>query len=113
MTFIGGILGNNDDKAIEAAQARNEYERRKAEADAQAQQELQQKCAYMADDIANELTQAMNEIINDVVRRFETVFTQKMQSSTETRNNILNALAEMRNISNDYSMLYFQLGGSK
>ena len=113
VTFIGGILGNNDDKAIEAAQARNEYERRKAEADAQAQQELQQKCAYMADDIANELTQAMNEIINDVVSRFETVFTQKMQSSTETRNNILNALAEMRNISNDYSMLYFQLGGSK
>ena len=113
VTFIGGILGNNDDKAIEAAQARNEYERRKAEADAQAQQELQQKCAYMADDIANELTQAMNEIINDVVSRFEIVFTQKMQSSTETRNNILNALAEMRNISNDYSMLYFQLGGSK
>ena len=54
-----------------------------------------------------------NNIINDVVSRFETVFTQKMQSSTETRNNILNALAEMRNISNDYSMLYFQLGGSK
>lgn len=113
VTFIGKLLGSNDNSAMEAAQARNEYERRKAESEAQAQQELQQKCIYMADDIADELTQTMNEVINDVVTKFETVFTEKMASSTEARNKMLNTLTELRNISNEYNMLYFRLGGTK
>ena len=51
---LGKFLGNNDDHAKLEAKlaAQNEAERRRVEAEMQARQELNQKCRYLADNLA-------------------------------------------------------------
>ena len=112
ISFVKKLFGN-DTKEIEEAEARNDYERKRAEVEAQAQQELHQKCLYMADDLADDLIKTMNDIINDIVGEFEAIFIDKIQNSTEDENKKVQTLMVLRAISNEYNDLYCQLGGNK
>ena len=108
--LFGG--GGDEERQMRAeAQARSDYERRKVEAEMQARQDLQQKCLYMADDIADDLSHAMNDVLQDVIKEFEKVFTVEAENTRSRVSHNAESLASIRSIYNDYDVLRNELRG--
>lgn len=107
--IIYDIFKSNEEEERKRAEAENEYERRKAEAELQIRQELEQKCIYMADDLADELKDAVNKIIIDAFKIIEEMFTSKINETSDNINNKMITLNELRNISAEYNILCMKL----
>ncbi len=79
----------------------------------QARQELEQKCLYMAEDIADELSYALNDLINEIICEFEKAFTDKLQVSRGNATQRIETITQLKALADGYNMLYLKLGGNK
>ena len=111
------LFGDNaeDERRRAKAEAQNDVNRRNAEAqqqaEIQAKQELIQKCGYLAEDIAEDLTYAMTKVLNDCVGGVENEFKKRLSKSNESEKNRQKTLEELRNIRDRYQTIYDNLGG--
>ena len=113
ISALGSLLGGNDDKKKLDAQleARNEQERRRVEAEMQARQELNQKCYYLADNLASEMKELTNKSIIDTLAVYEEPFIAELTKCKENGRQIMDDVAKLRTLYDEYDVLRAELGG--
>ena len=112
VSLLGNLLGGgNDREKVEAKlQAQNEAERQRVEAEMQARQELNQKCRYFANNIADDLKAATDNSIKDILAKYEEPFKNEIENM-KTESNELNAdILKLREVYNEYDLLAVELG---
>lgn len=112
VSVLGALFGGNGDREkIEAQlQQRNEQERRRVEAEMQARQELNQKCHYLADNIADELKTAADNGIVETLKKYEEPFKSELQKRQSEGEQLGNDIVTLRDINNEYDRLNVELG---
>lgn len=110
---LGALFGGGNDKAkLEAQiQARNEQERRRVEAEMQARQELNQKCLYLADNVAEELKSAADTGIAETLAKYEEPFKNSLKERQNENEQISGDIVKLRDIVNEYDLICVELGG--
>ena len=116
LTIVGvlGALfgGGNDKEKLEAQiQARNEQERRRVEAEMQARQELNQKCLYLADNVAEELKSAADVGISETLAKYEEPFKNSLKERQNENEQLSGDIVKLREIFNEYDLICIELGG--
>ena len=113
VSVLGALFGGGNDKEkLEAQiQARNEQERRRVEAEMQARQELNQKCLYLADNIAEELKSAADTGIAETLAKYEEPFKNSLKERQNENEQISGDIVKLREIFNEYDLICVELGG--
>ena len=112
VSALGKIFGGNDDrKNLEAKlQAQNEAERRRVEAEMQARQELNQKCSYLAGNIADELKTAADKGISEILSKYEEPFKTELKNCKDENEQLGEDILKLRELINEYDLLNIELG---
>lgn len=114
VSTLKSFLGDDEEERRRKhaeAEARNEYERRKAEAEQQAWQDLQQKCIYMTDDMAEELSYTVNDIIRNTIGNLEKILRDKINSKNDFVNKKLEAINKIQLLLDEYNNIRIELKG--
>ena len=114
LTAIGilkSIFGGSDEDPNARVAQENEYNRRKAEAEAQAQQELNQKVGYMAEDLAENLVHTVNDTIKENIGKVEDSIKENMAKNVADKNEKFAAAATLSRIHDEYDVLAVELSG--
>ena len=113
VSVLGALFGGGNDKEkLEAQiQARNEQERRRVEAEMQARQELNQKCLYLADNIAEELKSAADTGIAETLAKYEEPFKNSLKERQNENEQLSGDIVKLREIVNEYDLICVELGG--
>lgn len=111
IAVVKSFFGDNGDmeRAQAEAAARNEYEKKKAAAEIQARQELQQKCVYLCDDVADELSHAMNDVLNEIIGNMECNFIEQIEVNETKQSDRRKAVSELRKISDEYNSIRMEI----
>lgn len=106
------MLGDNGDarRAQEEAMRQNEYNKRKMAAEIQARQDLRQKCEYMAEGVAEELTLHTKEMINHIMGAVEGKFQEALQRHKDVMNKRSKDIAALREVDAEYNNILNMLG---
>lgn len=109
---LGALFGGNDNER-HAAQLRqqNAQERRRVEAEMQARQELNQKCRYLAENVADELKNAADNGIAETLAKYEEPFKNSLQARQNENEQLGNDIVKLRELFNEYDLLCVELGG--
>lgn len=108
--FLGG---NDDNKRLEEeARQRNEAARQRLEMEKQARQEINQKCLYWVDNLADELKSAANQAIKETLNTYEEPFRKELENRREQGAECMNDVAALRSLCNEYHQLLVELGGN-
>ena len=113
VSVLGALFGGGNDKEkLEAQiQARNEQERRRVEAEMQARQELNQKCLYLADNIAEELKSAADTGIAETLAKYEEPFKNSLKERQNENEQLSGDIVKLRELFNEYDLICVELGG--
>ena len=113
VSVLGALFGGGNDKEkLEAQiQARNEQERRRVEAEMQARQELNQKCLYLADNIAEELKSAADTGIAETLAKYEEPFKNSLKERQNENEQLSSDIVQLRELFNEYDLICVELGG--
>ena len=116
LTIVGvlGALfggGNDKEKIYNQIQARNEQERRRVEAEMQARQELNQKCLYLADNVAEELKSAADIGISETLAKYEEPFKNSQKERQNENEQLSGDIVKLRELFNEYDLICVELGG--
>ena len=112
LSVLSKLFGGGDDREkMEAANAaRNEQERRRIEAEKQARQDLNQKCLYMADKLADELKTSadagLTELLDKYVEPFKAELAQRKDEGARTADDA----EKLRALKDEYDQLCVELG---
>ncbi|MCF2600641.1 50S ribosome-binding GTPase [Anaerovibrio lipolyticus] len=108
------FLGDNDDnkRLEEEARQRNEAARQRLEMEKQARQEINQKCLYWVDNLADELKSAANQAIKETLNTYEEPFRKELENRREQGAERMNDVAALRSLCNEYHQLLVELGGN-
>ncbi|MBR4151621.1 MAG: 50S ribosome-binding GTPase [Selenomonadaceae bacterium] len=109
---LGKFLGNNSDKEQLDAKlaAQNEAERRRVEAEMQARQELNQKCRYLADNLADELKTAADNSVKEILASYEEPFRTEIEVRKAESAQAANDILKLRELHDEYDLLRVELG---
>lgn len=109
---LGKFLGNNSDKEQLDAKlaAQNEAERRRVEAEMQARQELNQKCRYLADNLADELKTAADNSVKEILAGYEEPFRTEIEVRKAESAQAANDILKLRELYNEYDLIRVELG---
>lgn len=109
---LGNFLGGNDDRRKLDAQlaAQNEAERRRVEAEMQARQELNQKCRYMADKLADELKAAADGGVAEALAKYEEPFKAEIESRKAQDEQVSADVVALHELCNEYDLIRVELG---
>lgn len=112
VSILGALFGGNNDRKKLDAQlaAQNEAERRRVEAEMQARQELNQKCRYMADKLADELKTATDSGVTEVLAKYEEPFKAEIESRRAKDEQITADVVALRELCNEYDLIRVELG---
>ena len=113
LDLLGKILGDNgkEREALEEQVARkNELQRRQMEAEAQARQELQQKCHYLAEDLSDQLSLNMEHIISDIFQQYEQPCKDEIKKNNNAFHEHMKDLVSLRDIYQSYEKIRLELG---
>ena len=105
MTLMDLFKDNEQERAAEE----NERRRMIAEAEAKAKQELQQKCVYMAEDFADELSLSVNDIIIKTCNDLQDKLNEQSTKFTGEKNNVEKDIIQLRIISSEYHGLLLEI----
>ena len=107
------ILGNN--KEYEAMQRqieqRNEAERKRIEAAKQARQELDQKCLYMANNVARSLKENVGKVMREILTEYEEPFKAAIEARKKNGDALMDDAEKVRALKDEYSAIRVELGG--
>lgn len=104
------IFDDDDKRKREEVIAENEYRRRVAEAEAQARQDLQQRCLYAAEDMAEKISLQMNLILNQIIEDLRRPVREQMETGKGEKKNRLSALTDLRHLYEEYEAIRYELG---
>lgn len=109
---LGKFLGNNSDKEQLDAKlaAQNEAERRRVETEMQARQELNQKCRYLADNLADELKTAADNSVKEILAGYEEPFRTEIEVRKAESAQAANDILKLRELHDEYDLLRVELG---
>lgn len=109
---LGKFLRGNDDRQKLDAQleAQNVAERRRLYAEMQARQELNQKCRYMTDKIANELKIVADNSVTEVLTKYEEPFKAEIESRKTEDERVAADIVLLRELYNEYDLIRVELG---
>ena len=108
---LGKIFGGNDNEKLEEKlAAQNEAERRRVEAEMQARQELNQKCRYLADNLADELKTAADNGIAETLAKYEEPFRAEIAARQSEEKQVAADILNLRELKNEYDLLRVELG---
>lgn len=112
VSILGALFGGNDDRKKIDAQlaAQNEAERRRVEAEMQARQELNQKCRYMADKLADELKTAADSGITETLAKYEEPFKAEIAARKSEGEQVAADVLTLRELLNEYDLIRVELG---
>ena len=96
----------------EEARQRNEAARQRLEMEKQARQEINQKCLYWVDNLADELKSAANQAIKETLNTYEEPFRKELENRREQGAERMNDVAALRSLCNEYHQLLVELGGN-
>lgn len=115
--IVGGILllkklfGGDDDKELNAqVDAKNAAERRRVEAEMQARQELNQKCRYLAEELADDLKSAADLGIAETLALYEEPFKAEIAARKSETAQVADDILTLRELLNEYDLLRVELG---
>ncbi len=115
--IVGGILllkklfGGDDGKELNAqVDAKNEAERRRVEAEMQARQELNQKCRYLAEELADDLKSAADLGIAETLAMYEEPFKAEIAARKSETAQVADDVLKLRELLNEYDLLRVELG---
>lgn len=115
--IVGGILllkklfGGDDDKELNRqVDAQNEVERRRVEAEMQARQELNQKCRYLAEELADDLKSAADSGIAETLAMYEEPFKAEIAARKSETAQVADDVLKLRELLNEYDLLRVELG---
>ncbi len=114
VSVLSSLLGGNsaeDQRRIAMAKAETEARRQQAEAETQLRQELQQKCQYMADDLADQLIQAVHESLRIALADIEAPFKELAEQGKSNVYANANTLSQVRGIYDEYEAIRKAMGG--
>ena len=106
--FLGDNSGREKEESRLAAQ--NEAERRRVEAEMQARQELNQKCRYLADNLADELKTAADNSVKEILAKYEKPFKAEIEARKVEGKQFANDILSLRELHNEYDLLRVELG---
>lgn len=109
---IFDYMGSDNKRKEEAVRQRNEAEKRRLEVEKQARQEINQKCLYWVDNLADELKSAANQAIKETLSTYEAPFRKELEKRREQGAERMNDVAALRSLCNDYHQLFVELGGN-
>lgn len=113
LSTIKDLLGNNKEYELLQRQIaqKNEAERARIAATMQKRQELNQKCSYMASNVARSLKESVGKTIKESLAEYEAPFKAEIEAR-KTKGDVLMADAEqIRNLKNEYSAIRIEIGG--
>lgn len=112
VSVLGALFGGNDDhkKLEEQLAAQNRAERQRVEAEMQARQELNQKCRYMADNLADELKAAADTGVKEILAQYEEPFKAEIESRKAEGKQVAADIVALRELYNEYDLLRVELG---
>lgn len=113
LSTIKDLLGNNKEYELLQRQIaqKNEAERARIAAAMQKRQELNQKCSYMASNVARSLKESVGKTIKESLAEYEAPFKAEIEAR-KTKGDVLMADAEqIRNLKNEYSAIRIEIGG--
>lgn len=112
VSILGALFGDNNDREKLDAKlaARNEAERRRVEAEMQARQELNQKCRYMADNLADELKAAADNGVKEILSKYEEPFKAEIESRKAEDEQVAADIVALNALYNEYDLLRVELG---
>lgn len=107
ISMLSNLFGGGDDREQMEAQnaARNEEARRRMEAEMQARQELNQKCRYMADKLADELKATTSRNVEEVLASYEEPFKEEIARRKDSGSHAADDAIELRAIKDEYDQL--------
>ena len=106
------FLGDNSEREKEESRlaAQNEAERRRVEAEMQARQELNQKCRYLADNLADELKTAADNSVKEILAEYEKPFKAEIEARKAEGEQVTNDILSLRELHDEYDLLRVELG---
>ena len=109
--MLGKVLGNDDHEKLQRQiAAQNEAERRRVESEKQARQELNQKCRYLADNLADELKTVADKSIAEILAQYEAPFKSEIEKRKNENEELGSDILTLREIVNEYDLLRVELG---
>lgn len=109
---IFDYMDSDNKRKEEEARQRNEAEKRRLELEKQARQEINQKCLYWVDNLADELKSAANQAIKETLSTYEAPFRKELEKCREQGAERMNDVAALRSLCNEYHQLLVELGGN-
>ena len=112
VSILDTLLGGNDEreKIDEQLEAQNAAERRRVEAKMQARQELNQKCRYFADNLADDLKTAADKSVTEILSGYEKPFKAEIAARRTENEQVAADILTLREIHNEYDLLRVELG---
>ena len=107
------IFDDDDKRRREKVIAENEYRRRVAEAEAQARQDLQQRCLYASEDMADKIRLQMDLILNQIIEDLRRPIREQIETGKGEKRNRLSALTDLRHLYEEYEAIRYELGTVK
>lgn len=104
-SLFGG--GSREEERISAE---NAYNRRVAQAQLQARQELQQRCQYLAEGIGDKIRLEAEKILSRIIDEAQLPFKEQAQKSRDEAHKRILDLDNLRDLYNEYDVLRMELG---
>lgn len=110
MSTIIPFLGDDGsyDRDRREAEARNEYARRKVEAEEHARQDLIKKCEYISEDIAEELVNNIRTNVDKIIDDLENNFRNELHKNKAISGKRSDDLHKISTIRNEITSLLLQ-----
>ena len=111
IVLLKKLFGGDDGKELTAqVNAKNEAERRRVEAEMQARQELNQKCRYLAEELADDLKSAADSGIAETLAMYEEPFKAEIAARKSENAQVSDDVLTIRELLNEYDLLRVELG---
>ena len=104
-SLFGG--GSREEERISAENAHN---RRVAQAQLQARQELQQRCQYLAEGIGDKIRLEAEKVLSRIIDEAQLPFKEQAQKSRDEAHKRILDLDNLRDLYNEYDVLRMELG---
>lgn len=109
ISVIRALTKDNGKELMARAAQENEIKQKRAEMEARAQEDLQQKCIFAAEDIAEQLTQAVRTAIAEVFGKIEEGFHEALSLGEEKSVERTRVCAELNRLAGEFDVLRSEL----
>ena len=111
IVLLKKLFGDDDGEELNRqVNEQNAAERRRVEAEMQARQELNQKCRYLAEDLADDLKSAADLGIAETLAMYEEPFKAEIAARKSENAQVSDDVLQLRELLNEYDLLRVELG---